>query len=229
MHNFSIIVPVYNEEGSIKNLLEEIISINYKYEYEIIIVNDCSNDQTKKIVQDFNYDNIFIINHHKRMGQSKSITDGIIKARYDTIVTLDGDGQNNPLDIVNLLNIYFKFKDVYLVSGIRHKRKDNFIKKISSRAANIIRNYYLKDNCLDTGCSLKVFSRKIFLEMPYFNSIHRFIPALFVGKGHKVIYENVDHRVRIFGKTKYGIYNRLFRGLVDLYKVKKIIESFKND
>ena len=229
MFNFSIIIPVYNEEESIKILLEEILLINFNYEYEIIIINDCSLDKTSSILEKFKYKNIRIFSHSKRMGQSRSIHDGIVKAKYDTVVTIDGDCQNNPKDIIKLIEKYQFKENVKLVSGIRLKRRDKFIKIISSKIANSIRRFYLNDDCKDTGCSLKIFSKEIFLKIPYFNGIHRFIPSLFIGIGHEVLYENVDHRPRLHGKTKYGISNRLFRGLVDMYKVKRIIKMINND
>ena len=140
---------------------------------------------------------------------------------------MDGDGQNNPKDIPKLLEIYFSSKDFTLVSGIRIKRKDSLIKIISSRVANLIRSYILEDKCPDTGCSLKIFQKNIFLDFPYFDGIHRFLPALFNGYGQKIRFIPVDHRSRVKGISKYGIFDRLFKGVYDLFRVKKIIRHYK--
>ena len=133
--------------------------------------------------------NFKIINNQLNLGQSYSILSGIKQSKYNIIVTLDGDGQNNPYDIPKLLEFYNKSNDVYLVGGIRSKRKDNLIKIISSRIANYVRSKFLEDGCTDTGCSLKVFDKNIFLQFEYFNGIHRFLPALFNGFGYKTFFE----------------------------------------
>jgi len=124
-----------------------------------------------------------------------------------------------------LLEHYFLNESICLVGGIRSKRKDNIIKIFSSKIANKIRSYIFKDNCNDTGCSLKVFKKEIFLEFPYFNGIHRFLPSLFTGYGYETLFIKVDHRPRIRGSSNYGIFDRLFRGIVDIIKVKNIISK----
>ena len=139
---------------------------------------------------------------------------------------MDSDGQNNPIDIPNLLNNFFAENNVSLISGIRYKRKDNFIKIASSKIANKVRSYILNDNCSDTGCSLKVFDKNKFLEFPFFDGIHRFLPALFNGYGYKVLFINVEHRARMSGKSKYGTIDRLFKGIFDLIKVNNIIKNY---
>ena len=118
--------------------------------------------------------------------------------------------------------------DIYLVGGIRLKRKDNLIKKISSKIANSVRSKFLNDGCVDTGCSLKVFDKNIFLNFEFFDGIHRFIPALFSGFGYKTFFINVDHRKRKYGRSKYGTLSRLINGLRDMIKVKKMINKNKN-
>ena len=224
----SVVIPFFNEESNVNKLLDELI-YNFneqKITFELILVNDNSTDNTLKKLKIFEdkYKEIKIINNIQNVGQSFSLIKGIKNACFDTIITLDGDGQNNPKDIKNLLKEFSKNKDVKLVGGIRAKRKDSFIKKISSKIANKIRKYILNDNCNDTGCSLKVFSKKAFLEFPEFKGVHRFLPALFKGYGHKTMFINVDHRARIHGKSKYGTVGRLNRGLVDLFKVYLIIK-----
>ena len=125
----------------------------------------------------------------------------------------------------NSIPKYLSNKETKLVGGIRIKRKDNLIKKISSKIANNVRSKILKDNCQDTGCSLKVFDKEIFILFPYFDWIHRFLPALFTGYGYKTLFINVNHRKRKFGISKYGTMNRLFKGIRDIIRVKKIIRN----
>ena len=125
------------------------------------------------------------------------------------------------------LSNFFSNNDISLVGGIRLKRKDNYVKIISSILANYVRNFILKDNCTDTGCSLKVFDKHIFESFPFFDGIHRFLPALFSGYGKKTFFLNVDHRNRLYGYSKYGTVSRLIRGIRDIIKVVRIINNYK--
>ena len=231
MNEFSIIIPVLNEEKNIIKLVKEIFSALDDYNnFELIIVNDGSKDNTLENLKSLKIEfPIKIINNINNYGQSYSINEGIKQSNYNTIVTLDGDGQNNPIDIPKLLNVYFANDGIKLVGGIRKNRKDNFIKLISSKIANQVRLKILKDDCLDTGCSLKVFNKKIFLKFPFFQGIHRFLPALFKGFDNKTIFIDVDHRPRFQGRSKYGILERLFKGLLDLIRVVIIIKKFKRN
>ena len=229
MHCFSIVVPVYNESKNVINLINEIYDQDFQqYNFETIFVDDKSEDDTVKLLKSIDKKNFKFIINDKNFGQSFSICRGIQNAKYDTIVTLDGDGQNDPIDIPKLLKHFFERSDVQLVGGIRKKRKDTVIKIISSKIANYIRSRILNDNCLDTGCSLKIFSKKIFLNFPFFNGVHRFLPALFKGYGFKTTFVDVSHRKRKFGLSKYGTIDRLFKGIIDIIKVKKILKM-KND
>ena len=222
---FSIIIPLFNEEKNIKNLLNEIFMILKNQEnFEVVLVDDNSTDKTLELISNYKKNNIKILQNKTNKGQSYSIHKGIKYSLYNIIITLDGDGQNDPADIYKLLNLYKSDERLKLVGGIRAKRKDNLIKIISSRIANTIRSRLLKDNCRDTGCSLKVFDKKIFLKFPYFDGIHRFLPALFKGFGHKTKFVNVNHRERKYGISKYGTMNRLFKGIIDLIKVFKILK-----
>lgn len=226
---FTLVIPVFNEEDNLVSLIKEIKTalVNYK-NFELIFVNDFSSDNTLEVLEkekkifDFK-----ILNNQFNFGQSYSILLGIKQSKYNIIVTLDGDGQNNPYDIPKLLDYYNKINDIFLVGGIRSKRKDNLIKIISSRIANYVRSKFLQDGCTDTGCSLKVFDKNIFLKFEYFNGIHRFLPALFNGFGYKTFFLSVDHRKRNYGKSKYGTFFRLFNGLRDMIKVKKMIDKNK--
>lgn len=229
-NNFSIVIPVYNEKQNIENLIKEINQVlNNHYKYEIVLVNDNSTDGTNEILRQYKkINNYKVIKNDLNKGQSYSIHEGISIASYDIIITIDADGQNNPKDIPNLINI-FNENNYSLVGGIRKKRKDNLIKKISSIIANKIRSFILNDQCSDTGCSLKVFDKHIFLQFPYFDGIHRFLPALFTGYGHKTKFINVDHRKRLFGKSKYGTFSRMLKGIRDIFIVKRIIRDLKKN
>jgi len=226
--NISIIIPVYNEELCILDLIHEINTVlEFQIAYEIIIVDDASTDSTNLKLKNYIDDSlqdIKLLKNSRNLGQSKSILNGIRNAKFNNIITIDGDGQNNPKDIINLSNIYFN-EDFDLVAGIRLKRRDNFVKIVSSRIANFVRAKYLKDGCKDTGCSLKIFKKNIFLNFQYFDGIHRFIPALFVGFKYKVFYCNVDHRSRKAGISKYGTISRLINGIKDMLHVKKILKK----
>tara|TARA_B100001057_G_C22837201_1_gene945618 strand:- start:1855 stop:2541 length:687 start_codon:yes stop_codon:yes gene_type:complete len=225
---FSIIIPLFNESENIVNLLDEIKNnLNEYANYEIVLVNDCSTDKTLDVIKNIKNNKLKIINNKKNYGQSFSIHTGIVNATYEIIITIDGDGQNDPIDIPKILKNYLTGKDIELIGGVRVKRQDTFIKVISSKIANTIRSKILNDNCSDTGCSLKVFNKKIFLSFPYFDGMHRFLPALFRGYGYKTMFLNVSHRKRKFGISKYGTMNRLFKGIRDLIRVRKIIKNKK--
>lgn len=228
----SIVIPMFNEENNILKLLSEIeITLKTYNKYEIIIIDDNSSDSSYKKVEEYKINNnkIFLFKNNKNFGQSYSITKGIKNSKYDTIITLDADGQNNPKDIKKMIKIFFLDEQLELLGGIRNKRKDNIIKIISSRLANSIRSYILKDNCSDTGCSLKIFKKNTYLDFPYFDGIHRFIPALYSGYNKKTFFINVDHRERVSGKSKYGTLTRLYKGIIDLIRVMIIIRKKNNN
>ncbi len=228
--SFTLVIPCYNEEKNIKILFSEIYKSLQNYEYQLIIVDDCSEDNSiNVIIENNNFENLKIIKNNKNQGQSFCIYEGIKSADYDIIVTLDADGQNNPFDIPNLLTIYQNNKNTNLVAGIRKNRKDKLIKIISSKVANYIRQLIFNDKCSDTGCSLKVFDKKTFLIFPYFDGIHRFIPALFKGLNKAAIFVDVDHRPRKNGISKYGTIDRAIKGFKDIFKVLSIIKQINND
>ncbi len=222
----SIVIPIYNEEGNINILLDEIIeNLSFLNSYEVIIIDDFSSDNSKKQVLEKNIKNLRLVKNSINRGQSYSIYKGVKLSKYNTIITIDGDLQNDPKDIKKLLIKYNDDDKIKLVSGIRTNRKDTYLKIISSKIANSIRSFILKDNCVDTGCSLKIFDKNTFLKIPFFNGLHRFIPALFIGMRCNVIYMNVNHRHRKYGISKYSTLNRLFRGIYDIYRVRRIIKN----
>jgi len=218
-----------NEESNISNLIEEIDKAlkNFK-EFEIIIVDDGSIDKsTISVKESQSRSKITLLSNNRNMGQSYSITKGIKNAKHNKIITIDADMQNNPMDIPKMIKIYNNNETVKLLGGIRKNRKDTMIKKITSKIANKFRSLVLQDNCEDTGCSLKVFDKKIYLSFPFFDGIHRFLPSLFKGFGCMTMFIDVDHRSRKFGKSNYDTIGRLFRGIRDIIKVVIIIKKFK--
>lgn len=229
MKNVSLIIPIYNEEQNILQLYNEIKkSEAYTYLNEIIYINDKSTDSSEKIINKLILKDkkIRIINNIQNLGQSHSIYKGIKSSKNEIVATIDGDGQNDPKDLIKLILKYFQ-SDNKLIGGIRTKRKDKLIKIISSLIANKIRKFILNDDCDDTGCSLKVFNKKIFLKFDFFNGLHRFLPALFKAFGHKCYFMTVNHRSRKFGNSNYGTFDRLFVGIYHIIRVKKIINKLK--
>ncbi len=225
---FSIIIPLFNESENIKFLLKEIQKNLTQFpDYEIILVNDASSDDTKNVIKKINNKSIKLYNNIKNEGQSFSLFKGIKKSKNEIIITIDGDGQNDPADIPKLLNSYLSNDKIMLVGGIRINRKDSLIKIFSSKIANYVRSRILNDNCSDTGCSLKVFNRDIFFNFPYFDGMHRFLPALYKGYGYKTKFINVNHRPRKYGVSKYGTLSRLIFGIRDIIKVVNILKSRK--
>jgi dolichol-phosphate mannosyltransferase len=222
----SIVVPVHNEAGNIVSLLDEIVSaMSLAEAYEIIYVDDGSTDQTAAVLKQAlqNYKALRVIRHQQSCGQSKAIHTGVKAANYPWIATLDGDGQNDPADIPRLYEVLMRQKETIstlsMVAGWRNKRYDSQWRLFSSKVANTVRSRLLGDNTPDTGCGLKVFSRESFLELPYFDHMHRFLPALILRAGGQVMSEPVSHRSRTNGYSKYGTLDRLWAGLTDLLGV----------
>ncbi len=223
--DLSVVIPVHNEEESIGNLINEIVAaLSEKYQYEIVVVDDGSTDQTLDTLLEIKQELtvLRVIKHLKNSGQSTAVRTGVQYAKSSWIATLDGDGQNDPADIPNLYNeLVNQDLDPWLVvAGYRKKRKDTWLKRMSSKYANGIRDKLLRDGTPDTGCGLKVFSRDSFLALPYFDHMHRYIPALFQRQGGRVVSIEVNHRHRALGVSKYGFHNRLWVGIVDILGVR---------
>jgi dolichol-phosphate mannosyltransferase len=223
---FSLIIPAYNEAGNVRSLLNEIReALNGVAQYELIFVDDGSTDDTIGeliAMRDNGFKNLRIARHHCRSGQSAAILTGVRVARANWVATLDADGQNDPTDIPRLLTIVRSANqelNLQLVTGLRLRRHDNASKRLSSKVANVVRSALLKDGTPDTGCGLKIFSRRAFLELPYFDHMHRFLPALFRRNGGAIEMMEVNHRPRRRGISKYGVHNRLWVGIVDLLGV----------
>jgi dolichol-phosphate mannosyltransferase len=223
--DLSVVIPVCNEEESIGILIEEITqALVQKYQHEIIVVDDGSTDKTLEVLSKIKKDlpTLRVIKHLQNSGQSTAVRTGVQYANSNWIATLDGDGQNDPADIPNLYNeLVSQNLDPWLVvAGYRKKRKDTWLKRMSSKYANSIRDRLLRDGTPDTGCGLKVFSRDNFLALPYFDHMHRYIPALFQRQGGRVVSVEVNHRHRTQGTSKYGFHNRLWVGIVDILGVR---------
>jgi len=221
----SVVVPVHNEADNLEPLINEIeAALAGVVSYEIIYINDCSRDGTpEKLVQlKRKIDALRVLTHQKQSGQSAAIRSGIMAARASLVATLDGDGQNNPADIPKLLEAYRAQAEAapkLMIAGHRAKRQDSFIKRLSSKLANAVRSGLLGDATPDTGCGLKVFRTQDFLELPSFDHMHRFLPALMIRNGGRVLSVEVSHRPRERGKSKYGTLDRLWVGISDLIGV----------
>ncbi len=221
----SVVIPVCNEAENIRALgLEISAALSGRVLYEILFVDDGSTDASATAIRELHRDvsQVRLLRHAKRSGQSAAIRTGVLAARADWIVTLDGDGQNDPADIQTLLASLRKDRNGHLkmVVGNRVSRQDTWLRRVSSRIANRIRQRMLGDGTPDTGCGIKLFDRTTFLRVPAFDHMHRFLPALFQREGSQVISVPVRHRRRTRGVSKYGVHNRLWVGIVDLLAVR---------
>ncbi|MHB1352848.1 MAG: glycosyltransferase family 2 protein [Thiobacillus sp.] len=221
----SVVVPVKNEQDNVEPLVHEIAAaLGGLAAFEIIYVNDGSTDSTQVRLEALKseFPMLRVIRHRVSCGQSRAVTTGVMAARHEWVATLDGDGQNDPADIPALLE---KLADpaqpanLELLAGWRARRQDTAVRRLSSRVANAVRARLLRDNTPDTGCGLKVFARESFLQLPNFDHMHRFLPALVMRNGGAVVSVPVHHRPRERGVSKYGVHNRLWVGIVDLFGV----------
>ena len=227
----SVVVPVRNEAENIRPLIGEIAAaLEGRWTYEIIYVNDGSTDATAERLAEAmkQRDNLRQLRHANSAGQSAAIRSGVRAARGAIIATLDGDGQNNPAFLPDLISTLERGGErLGLVAGQRVGRKDTGFKKFQSRAANAIRGTILRDGTRDTGCGLKAFRREVFLMMPYFDGLHRFLPALVRREGLEIAYVDVVDRPRRSGVSNYGFFDRLWIGILDLAGVWWLIRRKK--
>ena len=216
----SIVVPVRNEQDNVAPLIAEITAaLDGRWPYEIIYVNDGSTDATPARLAELMQTraNLRRIDHAASSGQSAAVRTGVRNARGAIVATLDGDGQNNPAFLPKLISaIQDGGGRVGLAAGQRVGRKDTCFKKAQSKIANAVRNAILKDGTRDTGCGLKAFRRDVFLSMPYFDGLHRFLPALVRREGFDIAYVDVTDRPRHSGVSNYGFFDRLWIGIMDL-------------
>jgi dolichol-phosphate mannosyltransferase len=225
----SIVVPVRNEQENVLPLLAEIhaaldgIEAN-PGEFEVIYVDDGSSDATPARLLEAltRYPRLRVLAHRQSCGQSAALMTGMRAARGEWIATLDGDGQNDPADIPKLLaarDAASQAANLQLIAGFRKTRRDSWLKRLSSRIANGVRSRLLGDATSDTGCGLKLMARRTCLELPYFDHMHRFLPALVQRNGGATISVEVNHRPRARGTSNYGLFDRLWVGIVDLFGV----------
>jgi prepilin-type processing-associated H-X9-DG protein len=219
----SIVVPVRNEAGNVGPLIFEIVDrLDKVASFEIIYVNDGSTDGTESALTELMANRPWLrqIKHQRSCGQSAAIHTGVRHARAPVVVTLDGDGQNDPAFIPPLLAALSSGAPrIALVAGQRVGRQATAFKKLQSRIANGIRSAVLRDGTRDTGCGLKAFRRDLFLGLPYFDGLHRFLPALVRREGYEIGYVDVIDRPRHSGRSNYGMWDRLWVGILDLIGV----------
>jgi dolichol-phosphate mannosyltransferase len=220
----SVVVPVRNEAENVESLILEIHQVLSSLEvYEMVFVDDGSTDQTfsnlKRLMT--TYPSLRVLQHQRSYGQSRAIHSGVRAAQFHWIVTLDGDGQNDPADIPKLLEVLHQHQPelLWMLSGFRYQRHDSYWRKFTSWFANSVRQSVLHDQTPDTGCGLKLFQRDKFLNLPYFDHMHRFLPALMQICGGQVVSVKVNHRQRQFGVSKYGTFDRLMVGIIDILGV----------
>lgn len=217
--HLSVVVPMHNEAGNAAPLIAEIAAALPHTRFEIIAVDDGSTDHTAAELSQAasRCPQLRVLHHRTRSGQSMAVITGVKAARGRWIATLDGDGQNDPMDIPRLLAAAENHNATpVLIAGFRHHRRDSRAKRWGSRFANGIRRRLLGDGTPDTGCGLKVFRREDFLAVPHFNHMHRFLPALFLRHGASVVSVPVNHRPRTRGRSHYGSLDRLIVGIADL-------------
>lgn len=231
MPDLSVVVPVYNERDNVVPLLTEIAAaLRGHTDFEIVYVDDCSGDDTLAVLTaaKVRFPELRVLKHVIQSGQSTALRTGIKAARGAWIATLDGDGQNDPADIPKLLAMRESSPaGIKLFAGWRVNRQDSGSKRYASRFANALRSRLLRDETPDTGCGIKLFERAVFLDLPYFDHMHRYLPALVQRAGWQVTSVPVNHRARGTGVSKYNNLNRALVGIADLRGVAWLIRRSK--
>lgn len=230
----SVVIPVCNEADNVLPLAREIAAaLRPRTTIEILFVDDGSDDGTLAAMRAARDEipEMRLLRHSRRSGQSAAVHTGVRRARGTWIATLDGDGQNDPADFPAMLDALDQAQGadstVRLVMGNRVTRRDTWLRRVSSRVANGVRGWLLDDGTPDTGCGIKLMHRETFLELPFFDHMHRFLPALYQRQGASVISVPVNHRPRTRGTSKYGLHNRLWVGIVDMFGVMWLRSRFK--
>jgi dolichol-phosphate mannosyltransferase len=217
--HISIVIPVYNEAESLAQLQSELTKVMTGYDYELVFVDDGSNDNSLQMIQ--RGSQVRILEFARNTGQSAAIFAGLGAARGEILVLIDSDLQNDPNDIPALLAEVEKGAD--LVCGFRTKRKDTWFKQFQSKIANAVRSRFTKDGVRDTGCTLKAMRRECREALIPFYGMHRFIPALIKGAGYRVVEVPVHHRARQYGSSKYSFGNRAWRATIDMFGVRWLL------
>lgn len=227
MPELSVVVPVFNERDNVTPLVDEIVAaLRGRIAFEIVYVDDCSRDDTLAVLKALKQrvPELRVLQHMTQSGQSTAVRNGVKAARGAWIATLDGDGQNDPADIPKLLAARASAAaTVKLFAGWRVHRQDSGSKRIASKLANAIRRRLLRDDTPDTGCGIKLFERAAFLDLPYFDHMHRYLPALMQRAGWQTLSVPVNHRARGTGVSKYNNLNRALVGVADLRGVAWLI------
>ncbi len=227
----SVVVPVRNEAENVAPLVGEIAAaLEGQWPFEVVYVDDGSTDRTEDELRRLMGLHLWLrrVRHKQSCGQSAAVRTGVTAARGSIVVTLDGDGQNNPAFLAAMIRALEQGQPrVGLIAGQRVGRKATGFKKLQSRIANVVRNAVLRDGTRDTGCGLKAFRRDVFLALPYFDGLHRFLPALVKREGYVVGYIDVVDRPRHAGVSNYGMWDRLWVGILDLAGVWWLIRRKK--
>lgn len=227
MTELTIIIPVHNEAGNIGPLIKEIgAALVDGPSYEIIVIDDGSVDGSADEAFEAN-SHIRVLRHKRRTGKSRALITGIQAAEGEWIATLDGDGQNDPADIAKLWP-RIKVSPPVLFAGIRKRRNDGVVKLLTSRFANFVRKRLLKDDCRDTGCGFKIFPAATAKHFPYFDNMHRFIPALSRRAGLPVVEVDIEDRPRLAGVSKYGFFDRAAVAFLDTVGVFWLIRRYSD-
>ena len=218
---FSVVAPVRNEADNVEQLAKELAETLAGRAYEMIFVDDSSIDDTRARLHALKdtYPTLRVIGHRKNAGQSRAVRTGAAAARSNIIVTIDGDGQNDPADVTGLVGQITRAdapSNLALVQGRRDKRADSGWKRFGSKFANTIRGAILKDNTPDSGCGARAFRRDAYLQLPYFDHMHRYLPALMISEGFEVEERSVKHRARKHGRSNYTNFGRLADAASDL-------------
>ena len=231
MIDVSVVIPARNEAENILPLLDEIALACAGLSHEVIVVDDGSTDATAQVLtQRMSVQpNLRLVQHDSSAGQSAAVHSGVLAARGEYVCTLDGDGQNPPAELPKLIAPLLADKEVKIgiVAGQRVKRQDTLSKKLASRFANLLRSWLLRDGTRDTGCGLKAFRREAFLQLPYFDHMHRYLPALFARDGWQIAHVDVAHRPRGAGRSNYSNLQRGLVGAADLLGVAWLLRRRK--
>lgn len=218
--DYSVVIPVYNERDNLEILLNSLTEVmdSLQKEYEIVCVNDGSRDGSDEVLKGLKrkYEQLRVVEFERNCGLTAALDAGFSMAQGDIVVTMDADMQNDPQDIPKILK---QMVDYDVVCGVRSGRHDPWLRIVSSRIANYIRNKVTKENIIDVGCTLRAYKRKFLSRLKLFDGMHRFLPTLLKWEGAKIVEVEVDHHPRLYGKTKFGVWNRVFKAFIDLLAV----------
>jgi len=218
--DYSVVIPVYNERDNLEILLQSLTEVmdSLVKGYEVICVNDGSRDGSDEVLKAMKrrYEQLRVVEFERNYGLTAALDAGLSMAKGDIVITMDADMQNDPKDIPKLLK---EIGDYDVVCGVRSRRHDPWLRIVSSRIANYIRNRVTKEHIVDVGCTLRAYKRKFLSGLKLFDGMHRFLPTLLKWEGAKVVEVEVGHHPRLYGKTKFGVWNRVFKAFIDLLAV----------